>query len=76
MLNISLEPGIFRTNVNRLQIALLAYSILNLFYRLCLSQKWQFFRAYELRLRLMRIAGRLTKHVGSVSFRLCSTYPY
>lgn len=66
----------FVTNANKLQITALAYNIFNLFRRLCLNHKWQSFRAHELRLRLLKIAGRATKHAGRIIFRLCSSCPY
>ena len=64
------------TNENRLLIAGLAYNIFNLFRRLCLPQKWQAFRANELRLRVVHIAGRHISHAKEKLFRLCSTYMY
>ena len=64
------------TNENRLLIAGLAYNIFNLFRRLCLPKKWQSFRASELRLRMIHIAGRHIKHAKEKLFRLCSTYMY
>ena len=64
------------TNENRLFIAGLAYNIFNLFRRLCLPTKWQAFRANEVRLRLIHIAGRHIKHAKEKLFRLCSTYMY
>ena len=64
------------TNENRLLIAGLAYNIFNLFRRLCLPQKWQAFRANELRMRVVHIAGRHISHAKEKLFRLCSTYMY
>ena len=64
------------TNENRLLIAGLAYNIFNLFRRLCLPPKWQAFRANELRLRVVHIAGRHISHAKEKLFRLCSTYMY
>ena len=64
------------TNENRLFVAGLAYNIFNLFRRLCLPPKWQSFRANEVRMRLIHIAGRHIKHAKEKMFRLCSTYMY
>ena len=66
----------FVTNANRLWIAALAYNIFNLFRRFCLNRKWQSYRAHELRLRLMKIAGRVTRHANKTIFKLCSSCPY
>lgn len=64
------------TNENRLLVACLAYNIFNLFRRLCLPKKWRPFRANELRMRIIKIAGRHIKHAKEKFFRLCSTYMY
>ena len=66
----------FVTNANRLWIAELAYNIFNLFRRFCLDRKWKSYRAHELRLRLMKIAGRVTRHANKTIFKLCSSCPY
>ena len=66
----------FVTNANRLWMAALAYNIFNLFRRFCLDRKWQSYRAHELRLRLMKIAGRVTRHANKTIFKLCSSCPY
>ena len=57
----------FVTNANRLWIAALAYNIFNLFRRFCLNRKWQSYRAHELRLRLTKIAGRVTRHANKTN---------
>ena len=64
------------TNGNRLLIAGIAYHIFNLFRRLCLSEKWKAFRAGELRLRMIQIAGRHIRHAKEKHFSLCSSYAY
>ena len=64
------------TNENRLLVAGMAYNIFNLFRRLCLPKTWQSFRANELRMRMIHIAGRHIKHAKEKLFRLCSTYMY
>ena len=63
-------------NENRLLVAGISYNIFNLFRRLCLPKKWKSFRAGEVRLRVLRIAGRHVSHANEKRFRLCSTYPY
>ena len=64
------------TNANRLWIAALAYNIFNLFRRFCLSKKWRPYRAHELRLRLVKIAGRVARHANKTVFKLCSSCPF
>ncbi len=58
-------------NAKRLAIASLAYNIVNLFRRLCLSKAYSKLRASELRQRLVKIAARAVKHAGKIMFRLC-----
>ena len=64
------------TNANRLWICALAYNICNLFRRFCLQKKWRSYRAHELRLRLVKIAGRVVRHANKIVFKLCSSCPY
>ena len=64
------------TNENRLMVAAIAYSIFNIFRRICLPEKWKKFRADEIRMRLIHIAGRHVLHAKKKFFRLCSTYLY
>ena len=64
------------TNENRLMVAAIAYSIFNIFRRICLPEKWKKFRADEIRMRLLHIAGRHVLHAKKKFFRLCSTYLY
>lgn len=64
------------TNENRLMIAGIAYNAFNLFRRLCLAPQWRKFRANEIRLRLIKIAGRCVSHAGRRIFRLRSNCPY
>ena len=63
-------------NELRLQIDSIAYAVLNLFRRICLPKTWIKYRANELRLRIMRIAGRVVRTSGKVIFKLCEHYPY
>jgi hypothetical protein len=63
-------------NENRLLVACLAYNIFNLFRRLCMPEKWKKFRANEIRMRILHIAGRCVRHAKEKFFRLCSTYVY
>ena len=64
------------TNENRLAVSAIAYSIFNIFRRICLPEIWKKFRADEIRMRLIHIAGRHILHAKKKFFRLCSTYLY
>ena len=63
-------------NENRLQICMLAYNLFNWFRRLCLPEKMKKFRADTIRLKLLKIAGKMVKSARSIVFKLCSTCPY
>ena len=63
-------------NSNRLQICMLAYNLFNWFRRLCLPEKMKKFRADTIRLKLLKIAGKLVKSARSIIFKLCSNCPY
>ena len=63
-------------NANRLQICMLAYNIFNWFRRLCLPEKMKKFRADTIRLKLLKIAGKLVKSARSITFKLCSSCSY
>jgi hypothetical protein len=63
-------------NSNRLQICMLAYNLFNWFRRLCLPEKMKSFRADTIRMKLLKIAGKLVKSARSITFKLCSSYPY
>ena len=63
-------------NELRLQIDSIAYAVLNLFRRICLPKTWIKYRVNELRLRIMRIAGKVVRTSGKVIFKLCEHYPY
>ena len=63
-------------NANRLQICMLAYNIFNWFRRLCLPGKMKKFLADTIRLKLLKIAGKLVKSARSITFKLCSNCAY
>jgi hypothetical protein len=63
-------------NANRLQICMLAYNVFNWFRRLCLTGKMKNFHADTIRLKLLKIAGKLVKSARSIIFKLCSNCPY
>jgi hypothetical protein len=63
-------------NSNRLQICMLAYNLFNWFRRLCLPGKMKKFRADTIRLKFLKIAGKLVKSARTITFKLCSSCPY
>jgi len=63
-------------NANRLQICMLAYNLFNWFRRLCLPGKMKAFRADTIRMKLLKIAGKLVKTARNITFKLCSNCPY
>ena len=63
-------------NTNRLQICVLAYNLFNWFHRLCLPEKIKRFRADTIRLKLLKITGKLVKSARAITFKLCSSCPY
>ena len=63
-------------NSNRLQICMLAYNLFNWFRRLCLPGKMKNFRADTIRLKFLKIAGKLVKSARTITFKLCSSCPY
>lgn len=63
-------------NKVRLLIAAIAYAVLNLFRRLCLPQEWKCLRASGIRLCLLKVASRVTRHARELRFHLCSSYPF
>jgi len=63
-------------NANRLQICMLAYNLFKRFRRLCLPEKTKKFRADTIRLKLLKIAGKLVKSARTITFKLCSSCPY
>jgi len=60
-------------NANRLQICMLAYNLFNWFRRLCLPGKMKKFRADTIRMKLLKIAGKLVKSARNITFPLITT---
>ena len=60
-------------NANRVQIHALAY---NLFRRLILPEKLRKDRVNTIRLKLLKIAGRIVRSARYVVFKLCSSCPF
>lgn len=66
----------FITNQNRLQINMLTYNIFNWFRRMVLPKKMRHLQVDTIRLKLIKIAARLTKKSRYLIFKLCSSCPY
>ncbi len=63
-------------NANRLQVHALAYNLFNWFRRLVLAASMRCQRIDTIRLKLFRIAARVTKSARYRFFKLCSSCPY
>jgi hypothetical protein len=63
----------FYSNATRLQIAVLAYNFNNWFRRLCLPKLLKKNRIENVRLRLIKIAGKIIKSGRYITFKLCSS---
>ena len=63
-------------NANRLQIHALAYNIFNWFRRLALSANMRKQRIDTVRLKLLKIAAKVTHSARYITFKLCSSCPY
>ena len=63
-------------NANRLQVHALAYNIFNWFRRLALSSNMRKQRIDTVRLKLLKIAAKVTHSARYITFKLCSSCPY
>ena len=63
-------------NANRLQVHALAYNIFNWFRRLALSSNMRKQRIDTVRLKLLKIAAKVTRSARYITFKLCSSCPY
>jgi hypothetical protein len=63
-------------NANRLQIHALAYNLFNWFKRLVLPEDMRSYTVGTIRLKLMKIAGRIVRSARYIHFKLCSSCPY
>jgi uncharacterized protein YneR len=63
-------------NSNKLQISVLAYNLFNWFRRLVLPAKMRKLRIDTIRLKLIKIAARITRSARYITFKLCSSCPY
>ena len=63
-------------NANKLQISLLAYNFNNWFRRIALTPTMQSNRIETIRLKMVKIAARITNSGRYLTFKLCSSCPY
>ena len=64
------------TNVNRIQLVVLAYNLINGFRRLTLPHEFSKMQIETLRTKLIKIAAKRVKQSRRIVFKLCSHYPY
>lgn len=64
------------TNVNRIQLMVLAYHLINGFRRLTLPHEFSKMQIETLRTKLIKIAAKRVKQSRRIVFKLCSHYPY
>ena len=63
-------------NANRLQISMLAYNLFNYFRRIALPANMRKLQIDTIRLKLIKIASRIVRGAGYLTFKLCSSCPY
>ncbi len=63
-------------NANKLQLSVLAYNLFNWFRRLVLPAKMRKLRIDTIRIKLIKIAARVTHSARYTIFKLCSSCPY
>lgn len=64
------------TNVNRIQLMVLAYNLINGFRRLTLPHEFSKMQIETLRIKLIKIAAKRVKQSRRIMFKLCSHHPY
>ena len=63
-------------NANKLQLSMLAYNLFNWFRRLVLPRSFQKLQVDTIRLKLLKVAGKLVHSARYLTFKLCSYCPY
>lgn len=63
-------------NANRLQVHVLAYNLFNWFRRLVLPARMKKQQVDTIRLKLLKVAARVIRSAGYITFKLCSSCPY
>ena len=72
----SLSSTKYIANANKLQISLLAYNFNNWFRRIALTPTMQSNRIETIRVKMVKIAARITNSGRYLTFKLCSSCPY
>lgn len=72
----SMSSSSMVVNANKLQISVLAYNLFNWFRRLVLPAKMRKLRIDTIRIKLIKIAARVTHSARYTIFKLCSSCPY
>lgn len=72
----SLSSTEYIANANKLQLSMLAYNFNNWFRRLALSKSMKSNRMETIRLKLVKIAGKIVNSSRYLTFKLCSSCPY
>ena len=63
-------------NANRLGLHVLAYNLFNCFRRLVLPKSMRKMQIDTIRLKLLKVASKITKAARYIYFKLCSSCPY
>lgn len=72
----SMSSTAYIANVNKLQLAMLAYNFNNWFRRLALSKSMKSNRMETIRMKIVKIAAKLINSSRYLTFKLCSSCPY
>ena len=66
----------FIANANKLQEMVLAYNLNNWIRRLCFTNSMKSLRIETIRMKIIKVAGKLVKSSRYLKFKLCSSYAY
>lgn len=66
----------FYSNACKFQLAILAYNFHNWFRRICLPKNWKPNRIETIRIKLIKIAGKIVNTGRYTIFKLCSSCLY
>lgn len=72
----SMSSHSMTVNTNKLQLSMLAYNLFNWFRRLVLPRSFQKLQVDTIRLKLLKVAGKLVHSARYLTFKLCSYCPY
>ncbi len=66
----------YMANANRMIIQLIAYNLHNLMRRLCMDKLDQCKHMHSLRVKFVKVAGKIIHSARYTTYKLCSSYPY